>query len=279
MKILNSTPVEAYYHNNFKYYVKREDLCTPPPGPPFSKTRGLVKVLQDLKDKGIEHVGYTETSISMAGWGVCHVCSELGMKAVIFDPQYKQTPSVLKYHRQQWRKFSPIIVPIKAGMAKVNYHISKKYLLKNYKNAEMLPLGLPFEETVIQTYLEAIKTKREIELKTVVVCVGSGTVAAGVIKGFSDKRIFGIMCRTGNVLKKRTQILTKARMVVGGFMGTDFTLIDEKWEYTERDYTPCPFPSHPYYDLKAFRWLIENIHWLKPPVLFWNVGSMPERIK
>jgi hypothetical protein len=41
-------------------------------------------------------------------------------------------------------------------------------------------------------------------------------------------------------------------------------------------YTPAqgsgPFPMHPYYDLKAWRWL-ESGPRLADPVLFWNIGA------
>ena len=90
------TPIEVY--NDI--YVKRDDLCFEYPAPPFSKCRGLLMHLAKLKKQGYKYIGYTETSISMAGWGVAWACQELGLTAIIFDPQYKDTPEVLKYHRK-----------------------------------------------------------------------------------------------------------------------------------------------------------------------------------
>jgi hypothetical protein len=36
---------------------------------------------------------------------------------------------------------------------------------------------------------------------------------------------------------------------------------------------PCPFPTHPNYDLKAWGYLVEHIDELKEPILFWNIGA------
>jgi hypothetical protein len=102
--------------------VKREDLCAEPPAPPFSKIRGLVERIRRLKADGYETVGYTETAVSMAGWGVAWACAQFDMRAVIFDPQYKKTPELLTFHREQWAKFGATIVPIQAGMARRRTH-------------------------------------------------------------------------------------------------------------------------------------------------------------
>ena len=63
MKTILHTPVEEYDFAGCRFLVKREDLCTQPPGPPFSKIRGLMKRLQALKDQGIKYVGYVETNV------------------------------------------------------------------------------------------------------------------------------------------------------------------------------------------------------------------------
>jgi len=278
--VLNvNTPIEEYRIENRIVYVKREDLCTPPPGPTFSKVRGLLKHLQYLKSQGIETVGYTETSISQAGWGVAWLAPKIGLKAVIYDPQYSNTNKnidamqVLVFHRAQWKKLNAEIIPIKAGMAKVNYNICKKNLVEKYPNSIMLPLGLPFQETIDET--ARIASQYEARFKSVVICIGSGTICAGIIKGMPSVHVYGIMSRSGNIFNKRRSILAKAKFMEGGLMGKlrDFECINPGWEYTQRSYTNCPFPCHPYYDLKAWEWLIENIGTLKEPILFWNIGS------
>lgn len=210
MELINNTPIEKYSIAGYPVFVKREDLCCPPPGPPFSKVRGLMPVLKRLKSQGINTVGYTETSISMAGWGVAWACSLLDMKAVIFDPQYKETPGVLKYHRKQWEQFKPDIIPLKAGRAKVNYHISKKILLKKYKNSYLLPLGLILKETIDATEKEA-KVSNLKNFNSIIIPVGSGTIAAGILKAISNYNVsvYGICCRETDISMKRNKIIIK----------------------------------------------------------------------
>lgn len=276
MIIVENTPVEKYIIQDKTIFVKREDLSCVPPGPPFSKMRGLMKVLKGLKQQGITTIGYTETSISMAGWGVAYGCFILGLQCILFDPQYKNTPPLLSYHRKQWKKFNAKIIPLKAGMAKVNWNISRRELKKE-SNSILLPLGLPFLETIEETTKEVVRTRQAgIDPNTIIVNVGSGTIAAGIIKGFEDKKVYGIMGRTGNVKKKLLNILKKSSIINQGLFNktVDFELIDPCWEYTERSEISCPFPCHPFYDLKAWQWLMENIEKLESPILFWNIGRI-----
>lgn len=276
MKLIENTPIETYEHKLGRYYVKREDLSCPPPGPPFSKVRGLMRVLEKEKAAGTKVIGYTETSISMAGWGIAWGCHQLGLKAVIFDPQYKETPGLLKKHRKEWAKWGAKTIPISAGRAKVNYYIGKKVLKEQFPNSKMFALGIPFQETIEETVLEAERSDIS-KFKSVVVNVGSGTIAAGVLRAFKDIHVYGVLGRTGNLLRKRDEIIKKSGLLVGGFFGkaVKFRLIDPGWAYTERCTFPTPFPCHPYYDAKAFLWMLSNLFILPKPILFWNIGAMP----
>lgn len=271
--MIRSTPIEV--HDGVD--VKREDLCAPEGAPPFSKIRGLIPHLEQLKKQGYSVVGYTETAVSMAGWGVVWACEKLGLRAVIFDPLYKSPPPILEFHRRQWRRFSDVeIIPIKAGMASVNWYISRKLLQERYGDkAKLLPLGLPLADSVEGTAQEA----RQIDwtrYRSIVVNVGSGTMAAGIWKGV-DKGfgvIYGVMGRTGSEWRKLKAIEKKAGRSNSGFFQADWEmqLIDPGWEYSQRCDYPCPFPCHPYYDRKAWKWLQENVDSIPKPILFWNIG-------
>lgn len=256
-------------------YVKREDLAVKPPAPPFSKVRGLMKVLRHLKNTGIEAVGYTETSVSMAGWGVAWGCHQLGLRAVLFDPQYKTKQPLLELHRKHWDSCGAERVPIPAGRAKVGFYQSRKMLAAEYGlKGVMLPLGLPFPETIEETHLEAERTLQKLEPRTVVVNVGSGTIMAGLLRGFPDAHIIGVLGRSGSIASKRKDVERKAQRNIGGLLGVDATIVDPGWEYTERCEAPSPFPCHPWYDLKAWDWLTRHAEHLDEPVLFWNIGQM-----
>lgn len=275
MKLIENTPIELYNHKLGQYWVKREDLSCPAPGPPFSKVRGLMKVLEKEKAAGTKVIGYTETSISMAGIGVAWGCKCLGMKAVIFDPQYKKTPGLLKLHRREWKRSGAVFEPVTATRHKINYYIGKRILREKYPDSVMLPLGLPFRETIEETVAEIEKSDVH-KFNTIVLCIGSGTICAGILLGFKSKKIIGVMVTTGNIKRKREKILNKAGLYNDGFFGTkiNFRIEDPGWQYTDRCTIPIPFPCHPYYDAKAYLWMIQNLKQLSKPVLFWNIGAM-----
>lgn len=270
------TPLECYLVGPRKVWVKREDLACPPPGPPFSKVRGLVDHMSGLKDRGVTTVGYTETSVSMAGWGVAWCARKLGMRAVIFDPQYKQPPSILECHRGHWREHGAEIAAIRPGMARVNHNICRRLLSEQYgPGAVLLDLGLPLAETVEATASVWRGVVAEVRPGTTVVNIGSGTICAGLLRGWQpgDGTIIGVLGRTGECTRKGRRIADKAGRLCGGLMGPELKLIDPGWEYTEPSVAHCPFPCHRYYDLKAWQWLTENLSELADPILFWNIGS------
>lgn len=266
--LLRDTPIEEYDG----VYVKREDLCAPEGAPPFSKIRGLVKHLEKLKREGYIGVSYVETSVSMAGWGVAWAGYHLGMKCRIFNPVYKKSIPLLEFHRQQWKRWGAELVDIPAGMAKVNYYIARKQTPKGYK---LLPLGLPLSETLEETARIAKECIKDFP--AIVICVGSGTIASGVWQATRlGQTVYGVMSRTGNVSLKRKRIMNDYLSPLTHFQSSkkgNLELIDEGWEYTEACNTPVPFPCHPYYDAKAWDWLVKNRKWLAEPILFWNIGS------
>lgn len=273
------TPIEIYDG----ILVKREDLCFSTPAPPFSKCRGVVKYLTKLKLKGVKIVGYTETAISMAGWAVAWACKDLGLTAVIFDPQYENTPETLLYHRSKWKEFGAIVYPIPAGRAKVGWYQSKKLLERYYgRGAKLLPLGLPFKETIEETEKELLATLEQLrdeQIRSIVICIGSGTIAAGVYKGLCETKstifLYGIMCREGGAKNKQRTIERKAGVVNEGFFKptSNLIIIDEGYEYTEKAKAEAPFPCNPFYDLKAWKYLIDNRYKIEEKILFWNIGS------
>jgi 1-aminocyclopropane-1-carboxylate deaminase/D-cysteine desulfhydrase-like pyridoxal-dependent ACC family enzyme len=277
IKLNDDTPVEVYKVKDYQVLVKREDLAAPYGGPPFSKIRGLVPYLEKLKKEGYKNIGYVETSISMAGWGVAWVCHHLKLHCVIFDPQYKGASGLLEHHRKQWKKWGAELRPIPAGMARVNWNVVHQSF--NGMDDFLLPLGLPLPTTVFATAQVARQTQKQHNFNTIVVNVGSGTICAGILLGVSNSiSIHGVMGRTSassqrGLSHKIQFIYQKAGVLNKGLLGkNNLKLHDPGWEYAERSTASCPFPTHGWYDLKAFQWLKENIERLRHPVLFWNIG-------
>ena len=275
---MNETPIEKYRVGNKYVWVKREDLAADLPAPSFSKIRGLIPHLEKLRSSGIKCVGYTETTVSMAGWGVAWAAQIIGLKSVIFEPVYvsdRPDLRVLEKHKEYWKQFGADIIGLPAGRAKVNFYLSRKILAERYENAQMLPLGLPFQETIEETAKIARQVEEENNFQAVVVNIGSGTICAGLLRGFNNVDLYGVMGRTGSVEGKTRLIYEKADVPQYGLFRKHLTVVDPGWEYTEPAEGEAPFPCHKYYDLKAFRWLEENIQYFfhNKKVLFWNIGS------
>jgi len=279
MKLVD-TPVESYALKGKTIWVKREDCCVPDPGPPFSKVRGLLPHMKKLKKEGIKTVGYVESSISMAGWGIAWIAKILNMRCVLYDPQYKETPRLLKIHRSKWKLFDPEIRKINAGMIRINYNICSNRFKEEFpENSVMLDLGIPLEETIEETAkvwrdtIDSMKDKPDVT----VVNVGSGTILAGMLRGwksYNDGMIIGVTGRQSDLIRKTKKIEKKSKKSFGGLFINPLELYNSGYNYTEYSKIDTPFPCHPYYDKKAWEWLTDNILETKHKILFWNIGRM-----
>jgi len=282
--MLQDTPIERYLIKGQEVFVKREDLSCKPPGPPFAKVRGLLPVLKDLRKKGIKTVGYMETSISMAGWGVSYFCNKLGMKSVVFMPFYS---AGLRHNQQfqleKWKEFGAEIIQInKPNRMSINYYRARK-ILSSFPDSFMLPQGLPFNET-IEAVSDQLYYKTDLESLggTIIVCIGSGAMVAGILRGCYRKNVEG-ECYGILVSKKDPDRIKKKIFSMGkisdknfcfwGRLPISFSVVDYGYEYTDKEECKCPFPCNPYYDRKAWKWLVDNIEMLKKPILFWNIGA------
>lgn len=281
--MIQNTPIEKYQVKERDIYVKREDLACLPPGPPFAKVRGLLPVLEELKADGIKTIGYMDTSISMAGWGISYFCKQLGMKAVLYYPQYKDGfKHNQELHLSKWKEFGAEILPIeKPNRMQINFYRARKHLEAKYSKTKMLPLGLTFQETVEKVSKQVIISDRDLLKGTIVSCVGSGAMLAGVLKGchqVGDRPdCYGILVSDKNDQTMRKKILKMSGLSdnYSLFNGLDLSLsvVNAGYEYTEKEEIDCPFPCNPYYDRKAWKWLVERINSLKEPILFWNIGT------
>ena len=277
---IQDTCIEKCTYNKYLFFVKREDNACLAPGPPFAKVRGLFPQLQHLKAKGVQVVGYMETTISMAGWGVSYFAKKLGMQAVIYKPTYIDGKN---RHNQEiqvkkWEENDAIIRNIQATRLQINWFQARKELLEEFPNAYMLEQGLPFKQTVLEVSKQV--TKEMKKFKTIVMCIGSGTMAAGVLKGLQQQNIvcdlYGIFVAPKNEKKMKQKIYGMAGIFNSGFFnvyGGNLILVDTGCAYTDKEITKCPFPCNPYYDRKAWKWFMANKNDLEQPVLFWNIGA------
>lgn len=267
---IQDTPVEEHQG----YYVKREDLACLPPGPPFAKVRGLYKHLQAVKDRGVKVVGYYDTSISMATYGICYFSQIIGLKPVVYHYRYADG---LKHNQELqlkvWEKYGAEVHVIEsANMQKIQASRARNRFNEMYPDGVFLEPGLKFDETLDEVEKQVLTLPEHDLGGTIVICTGSGTMCAGVLRGLQKRgvsqQVIGVLAHDKSKDNMKKSILDRS----GGWKG-DLEIIDYGYEYTQAEFCKAPFPSCPYYDRKAYKFMIDSLDKLQKPVLFWNIGG------
>jgi len=278
--IVNNTPVETYELNGVPILVKREDLCCPFPGPSFSKIRG---VAAHIKNRPESVIGVLDTYHSKAGWAVAYVCRELGKQCVDYWPRFKKDPPgdlPPRFQQQQAAELGATLVDLPAGRSAILYHQARKHLAANYPGSYLMPNALKLPESITENAAEAVRTAPHLPGSgTLVISISSGTVAAGVLKGFEEAgllRNYNVILHMGY---SRSQDAAREYIerAAGVSLGERVRFVDEGYGYADaaRGVT-APFPCNPFYDLKAWKWLSDPAN-LEPlvgrPIVFWNIGE------
>lgn len=259
--LVSNTPIEDH-RDKFGLWVKREDLSCPPPGPPFSKARG---VYSHIKERPEKIIGALDTYHSQAGHAVARACQVLGKKCINFYPDFKNEPGPREPQRRS-EKLGAELVPLQAGRSAILYHRAKKHVegLGGY----MMPNALKLEESVVETAKEVVMKKFD----RVIIPISSGTIASGVVKGFLSKGLEPEFIIHLGYSRSRDQVIRYIREKSG--YDVELTLIDEGYAYRDKakDGPDPDWPCNPYYDLKAFRWWMKYRSQTKGNNLFWNIG-------
>ena len=260
------TPIEKYAVAGHEIYVKRDDLFGTYPAPNLAKLRGARILLANLKEQGIKKVGVYDTTVSKAGQGAAYVCKELGLECLLGFPLLIGTqPAESKLIAEE---LGAKLYPLKAGRTAITYYRFKKIV--EAQEGYMLPLGLTCPETV--EALRCLSATIDGKFNSIVLVTGTGTIATGLALG-TNAAVYGVSCGM-SVIKQRKRINDLAYIYKLDNLRIDnLQLISPKYGYYDAlDTSSCPFPTSPYYDMKAWEWLVENIEWLEEPVLFWNIG-------
>lgn len=253
-----NTPVEDHT-KKYGIFVKREDLACKPPGPPFSKARGVYAHILKRPEKVI---GVLDTYHSQAGHAVARACQVLGKKCINYYPNFKYEPGP-REPQLKAKELGATLEPLQAGRSAILFHQAKKLCLA--VEGYMMPNALKLDESVEETAKEC---KGVYDL--ILIPVSSGTIASGVIKGFG---------RTAHYLihlgYSRSHDEVKAYIKDKAGFAPNLTIIDEKYAYKDKANKGVepPWPCNDYYDLKAFRWWLKNRDTYKgQKTLFWNIG-------
>lgn len=268
--LVEGTPVEQL---SDRLWVKREDLCSPYPGPAFSKIRGVVK---HIEKRAESEIGVLDTYHSKAGWAVAYVCSHLGKSCVDFYPKYKADGPEVREQQQMAQRYGAELFQLEAGRSAILFHRAKKECKK--REAYIMPNALKLPETVDECAEEVLRTAGLEKFDHLVISVSSGTIAAGVLAGFVKLGLYPNVWLHSGYSRSETELRRYLTEKVPKLMfwPSQLNVIDEGYAYKDaaKVDSPLPFPCNPYYDLKAWKWLHETgLEATKGNVLFWNIGA------
>lgn len=298
------TPLEDHLQG-LGLLVKREDLSCPPPGPPFSKTRGVLGHVAARHAKGVKVFGALDTFHSQAGHAVAAACRHVGAQCLNYFPVYKRelmpadlehpadkstitfpdgTWAVIRDPQLRSLELGAKLMPLAAGRSALLYWKAKAGT--EAEGGYMMPNALKLPETVAETAAEVVRTFEMADRSTYnklrslpwLVSASSGTIAAGVVRGLSKMlehppKVIVHMGYDRPQATVEAYIRDKA-----AFQGTPLQVplihIQEGYAYTDKA-KPGPDPSwpcNPWYDLKAFRWWMREGREQHGQAVSWNIG-------
>lgn len=261
------TPIKTYRVRGSEVFVKRDDLFARKPAPALAKLRGLRRLLERRYADGTRLVGCWDTRISKLGQGLAACCTQFtDLKCIVSYPTKKGVaePESITTAAQ----LGATVYPVAGGRINISFAKAREYVIS--RGGVMLPFGLECIEAVDGVQEEAGNTDPEL-LKngTLVVCCGSGVTLAGILRGLPvmPARVVGIS--SGRSTKTIATCLKRYVTDIPACL----ELHEAELPYSHALSFDCPFPSHPNYDLKAWKFLVDNIKTLRSPILFWNIGA------
>lgn len=268
--VRRGTPVEVHHVDGRPVYVKREDECVGEAR--FSKLRGVHSHLLKIE---APHVAVLDTFHSKAGWGTAYIGGALGKRVTVFFPVYRGETR-LREPQHRARRLGATLVPFPAGRSCILYHRAKREVEERHgADGYLLPNGLKLVETVEETATEVETVDPNLRRgATWVVSVSSGTIAAGVVRGLSELGADVELVLHMGYSRSEAGLLGYIEDKAGQpGDGVRLRVVDEGFDYKDAVKVRCPFPCNPYYDLKAWRWIVRNRASLGDRVVFWNIGA------
>lgn len=270
-----ATPIEEYKVGGKIIFVKREDLCCrdSPNMPPLAKLRGASLLLERLHESGVQLLGNVDTRVSMSGLGVAAICKELKMSCILGYPDGRDGAPV---QLQKAKELGAELYPLRPNYIKILYQQTRKYV--EGRHGYMLPFGLTCVESVLAVAEEASTVPDELLTGTLVICVGTGTMLAGVLLGLRRlPAVVGISSGMSltNQEKNIKRLLFEANVSAArlGEINEKLRLLPAIMPYSQEDNIALPCPMHRNYDAKAFHWMCEHLNELRTPLLLWDIGA------
>jgi hypothetical protein len=218
-------------------------------------------------DRPEKVIGVLDTRHSQAGHAVARACQILGKHCINYYPEFKHEPGYRDPQRAAI-ELGAEVRGLPAGRSAILFHQAKK--LTAAENGYMMPNALKLPESVSETAKEVLPVYK---VNTVLIPISSGTIAAGVVKGFHQVgRMPTFIIHMGYSRSKEEVVryITHA----SGINQPKLVLIDENYAYKDEakpGETP-PWPCNSHYDLKAFRWWLAVGREEYKQAMLWNIG-------
>lgn len=284
--LVTSTPLEDHLADH-GLLVKREDLSCLPPGPPFSKTRGVYSHMVTKMGEGFATFGVLDTVHSQGGLAVAHAGSVLGARVVNFYPVYKGDEGhAVRPLQAAAERLGAGLYGLKAGRSAVLYHQARR--VTEAGGGWMFPNALKLPETVEETAAEVVRTLLEPSQigyvnRPWLVSASSGTIAAGVLRGLVSWYTSLSLAVPDLIVHMGYERPTHAvEEYVHRCATTDYLnsrrgrliIIQDGYAYKDvaRPGPDPAWPSNAHYDLKAYRWWMAEGRARWGEAVMWNIG-------
>lgn len=261
------SPIEVHRVAGRDLFVKRDDLCAKPPFPPLAKVRGLPALLERLVGNQVGRVGVFESAVSQVGVSLAESCRYFPslVPYVFFARTINR-----RYSRsaEAAERAGATLVPLANNVLNVCYGQARRHM-QNI-GGFLIPFGFEFPESLAAIEREASQVAPElVRGGSLIVSAGSGVTISGILNGLQEQPFSCFAVSTGRserAIRRCVQRNLRADTTLP-------TIVPPKWAYSDVPKIEAPFPCDPYYDLKAWAFLVGSIDLLRDPILFWNVGA------
>lgn len=262
--------IERYNIKGHSIQVIRGDKMYNPPLPHHMKMTALEKVIIDARAAGRHTIGCLCTSHGTWPFGLPHLAERHGMNSIVCFPATKmeKVPIPLRGNNSFGYKMIHEVKLLKPNMVNVNQSQAKKYITEE-NDGVYIPFGCNTPKAV-ETLSYQLKLPVD-NVGTLIVPSGSGVTLAAAIMAIhryktNVKQIVAVAAHAPRINDIAKTIMEHVQFP------KQLRFID-LYKYDEIPPIECPWPAHPYYELKAYEWLTMSVNRLPSPIFFLNIGA------
>jgi hypothetical protein len=268
------TPIEEYKLKGKTVHVKRDDLVGDGINyPRWAKIEGIRKIIEsDYIDKS-KPLTHLSVYGSWTGWTLSRMCKDYGIEFISSYPNSKTyPPQILEIIKGNGATLNPM----KPNMMKLLENklggIAKKNGWQQLPYAFNHPAYVDYMKSRMKQVLE------EEDFDHLVVSIGSGVTASGLIKEFLQYTDWKDLLNNRRKVHTITMSsIESTKKILNENKAGDLNNINiykSPFEFNDfmEDYS-VPFDCNEFWDKKMWYWLEENIESLDGKILFWNIGG------